>query len=1098
LSFGQQRLWVLHELFPGSYSYNVPVAFRLTGDLDIPALRAALSGMVARHEVLRSRYHAGEDGAPVQLISPPAPVPLPVTEIAGAPGTRPAAARRLAGRRAKTPFDLAAAPPLRAELLRLGPRDHVLLLVIHHIAADHWSLSVLADEISARYPAELGRPAGTSAAGQPAAEPAAEPGELPQYADYAARQRARLAAGEYGRHLAYWRHQLDGVAAQPVPGDRPRPAVPSPAGRRASVTLPAELCAQLRRVYLAARVSLFMTMLAALQVLLARYTGSTDVTVGNAVADRSDPEFENLIGFFVNTVVLRADLSGDPTFTELLNRARDSVFAGHEHQDLPFEKIVEVLAPDRDLSQAPLFTVAMSYLGSAARLPRLPGVTVTEFAFPAGLVRFDLDVFVTEAAGSVTVAVDYRSDLFDRRTIEGLLGHYVHVLGAAARAPGTPVSRLALAGPAQARRVAGLGTAPASHPVAPLVPELIAGHGRRAPAAPAVRHGDAVVSYAELDERAGRLARRLRRLGIGPDQLVGVCADRSPELIVAMLGVLKADGAYLPLDPDYPAARLAYMVRDSRVRVIVATGPAADRLPPGPARVLRLDAGTGADEGDGAADGTSMGPAAGPANLAYAIYTSGSTGQPKGVLIEHASLLNLCHWHAGRYRPGPGDRVTMVAAQSFDASVWEVWPALAAGACVCVADARTRSDPALLAAWLRAQDAALTFLPTPMAELLLAAPDAGTLPVRALLTGGDVLTRRPSAGLPYPVVNHYGPTECTVVATAGTVTPAKGSGSATAGRARPPGIGGPVDNARVRVLDAAMAPVPVGVPGELYIGGAVLARGYLHRPGLTAERFTCDPAGPPGSRLYRTGDRARWRADGTLEFLGRADRQVKLRGHRIEPAEIEARLAEHPAIAEAAVTVRAGAGGRRLVAYVVPGPPGRPAPQPAQVRAWLRDQLPDYLVPETVTLLSRLPVTPSGKLDYAALPEPAAAKAGPGAPPRTDTERRVAALFDEVLGRAGTGRDDDFFDLGGHSMLAATLIGRVRQDLGVRLSLRSVFRSPTVAGLSAAIAGQGPRPAPDQVSRDLLSRLSALPADQALALLGGAAAASGAGERAEP
>ena len=687
-----------------------------------------------------------------------------------------------------------------------------------------------------------------------------------------------------------------------------------------------------------------------------------------------------------------------------------------------------------------MFGVALSYLNTPPGRMRPAGLAVRELSFDARTVRFDLDVFMRDREGGIAVDVDYRTDLFDEATIQRLLDHFVRLLAAAADRPEAPISRLPLSGTQERIELEALGTRPVVHPVAPLVHELVADWARRRPDALAVRDAHSTLTYGELDAMANRLAASLRDRGAARDVLVDVLVDRSVEFVVALLAVLKAGAAYLPLDPSYPDARLADMLDDSRAPLVVTTSALAGRLTdPGPV-VLRLDR-----DVDLSASGPGFASVpVEPGDLAYVIYTSGSTGRPKGVLIEHRGLLNLCHWHVRQYAVTPADRGTLVAAQGFDASVWELWPYLAAGACVCVADETTRSDPTLLARWLIDQGATLTFLATPMAEAVLAGELAADLPVRAVLTGGDQLRQRPRPALPYVLVNHYGPTECTVVATASTVADATSAQG-------PAAIGGPIDNVRLYLLDEHRAPVPRGVSGELYLGGVQLARGYLNRPELTADRFVPDPFGPPGSRLYRTSDLARWRTDGELEFLGRADRQVKIRGHRIEPGEIETRLRAYPPVAEAVVVaLGAGTTDRRLVGYVVPIP-GREA-DPDGLRRWLRERLPDYMVPAQFVTLPALPITASGKVDRARLPEPAAD--GPAreyVAPRDDVERAIAALFAEILGRETIGIHDDFFDLGGHSLRAAELTAGLRRDFGVDLSMRAVFTGPTVADLAVAL-----------------------------------------------
>jgi amino acid adenylation domain-containing protein len=1069
LSFAQQRLLIMYQIFPDSPFYHVPIAYRLKGAVDIAALEQSFTDLVARHNVLRSCYRSGDDGALLQVIKQPWQVRLPVTEInATTDQDRITKARQVVADHSRVLFDLSSGPVIRAELLRLAADDHILLVVIHHIVADHWSLGVVADEISALYTARLqGRPAPADAV----------PRLLRQYADYAELQAARLGNGEFERHLSYWREQLAGLVSPIIPGDWPRPAMPDFVGRHAALTMPPEVMAAVRRFARDARVTVFVIMLAGLKVLLSRYCGTGDMAIGCAMANRSDPEFEPLIGAFVDTVVLRTDLSDDPTFADLVRRVQRVTVAAYDHRDLPFEKLVEVFAPDRDLSHTPFFTVAVSYLSAPNSAFRLPGLVAERFGFDAGIVRFDLDVFVSESQGAVAVDADYRADLFEQRTVERMLEQYARLLGAAAQNPSIPVSQLTLHDQADLEHVTRLGDNVRPHRAQPLVHELVAENAARTPQAPAVVFGDHIVSYAELDRRAERIAERLRGHGVKPDMLVGVGLERSAEVIVAMLGVLKAGAGYLALDPDHPADRLAYMVRDSGIGIVLAKPSAVSTAKFGDALIVDPDD----DPAPAVLPGNRRHQAARPANLAYAIYTSGSTGLPKGVLAEHRGLANLCRWHNDRFMVTAANAGTLVSALSFDASVWEIWPYLIAGARVRIADAAARTDPDLLSAWLRETGATIMFASTPMAELLMARPDAPELPLRALLTGGDALRRRPPADVGFELVNQYGPTECTVVATSGVVLPA----AASAARAKAPDIGRPIHNARTAVLDRHMRPVPVGLVGELYVGGAGVARGYLGRPGLTAERFVPDPSGPPGSRLYRTGDLVRWREDGTLEFRGRTDRQVKIRGYRIEPGEIEARLCAHPHVTDATVTVVSAADRpetRRLAAYVTTVDGSEPGP--GELRAFLRGLLPDYMVPASFTVLPALPVTRSGKIDYAALPDPpAAADQAAYRPPNNVTQQRLQAIFNQVFERETTSVDDDFFDLGGHSVLAVMLVSRIHREFGVKLPVRSVFAAPTIEALAQTITIALDGLDAADVDRQLRERLSAMPEAQVRDLL---------------
>ncbi|MGH3168285.1 MAG: non-ribosomal peptide synthetase, partial [Trebonia sp.] len=709
-------------------------------------------------------------------------------------------------------------------------------------------------------------------------------------------------------------------------------------------------------------------------------------------------------------------------------------------------ELVRAVAPRRAPDINPLFTVALSYLNVPRYHLRMNGLRVEEVSFDAGRVRFDLDLFMREHQGAVEIDVDYRADLFDEQTITRFLKHYLQLLGAAAERPDVPVADLGFMDSADHAELARLGSRDVTYPAAPLVHERIAERARTHPHAAAVHDSRRTLTYSELDGLADGIARRLMETPPRPGEVVAVLLERSAEFAAALLAVLKTGAAYLPLDPAQPHARLAGMLEDGGARTLVTTpalargvaGPHTRVVPPVP---LPRDGGTDA--------GCPCGEA-GPEDTAYVIYTSGSTGQPKGVLVTHSGLLNLCHWHIGRYGISPADRGTMTAGLGFDATVWELWPYLVAGASVAIADDATRSDPARITRWLIDEGATMTFLPTPLAEAVLEESEARRLPVRYLLTGGDRLRARPSPSLPFTVVNHYGPTECTVVASAGEVADTR-TGQGT------PSIGRPIDNVGVYLLDRRRRPVPRGAVGRIFLGGVQLARGYLNRDELTRERFVRAPE--DGRRLYDTGDLARWRNDGTLEFIGRGDRQLKIRGFRIEPGEIEAQIQAHPAVGEAVVTLR-GEGGAgkapRLIAYLSPAAGSAAAGSaavPAELRQWLRGRLPEYMVPGNYVTVPGFPMTPNGKIDYAALPDPGDDDAGAGqyVAPRDDLEGALADIFSEILGRDVVGIRDSFFDLGGHSLLAVRLASRLWREFGVEVPVPAIFSGPTVEDLAVTL-----------------------------------------------
>ncbi|HEV2736376.1 MAG TPA: amino acid adenylation domain-containing protein, partial [Longimicrobiaceae bacterium] len=1033
LSFAQQRLWFLDRMAPGGAAYNVPSAVRLDGTLDPAALERSVGALVRRHEALRTVFAAGEAG-PVQVVLPAMRVPLEAADLGALPpDAREAEAARLLRREARRPFDLAAGPLLRTVLVRLEPERHLLLLVSHHVVTDGWSLRVMLRDLSALYAARAG-----------GVEPSLPP--LPvQYPDYAAWQRERLQGALLREQLDYWTSHLRGAPpALELPADRPRPAVQSFEGAWHRFRVPAATTDPLRRLARREQATLFMVFLAAFDVLLSRLTGQTDVVVGTPIANRGRPETAELVGFFANTLAMRADLSGDPTFPRALRGVRRTALGAYEHEELPFERLVEELNPERDLSRTVVFQVAFSFdaADAASAQPlRLPGLEMAPADVDPGLSAFDLTLRLESGAHGVAGVAEYATALFDAGTVERMAECFAVLVEGIAAAPDRRLSELPLLREAERLRLAAWSAGPAAGPAEGTVHERFGARARLAPDALAVESAGDAPTCAELEARANRLAHHLRGRGVGPETRVGICLEPGTERVVAMLGVLKAGGAYLPLDPEYPAERLAWMLEDAAAPVLVARSGTADRLSADGVRtVVLLDA-----DADRIAAESAEAPVAAvdPGNLAYVVYTSGSTGRPKGVMVSHAALLNLCAWHGRAFGVTAADRAAQLASFSFDAAVWETWPYLLAGASLHPVDAETRASPEALRALLLERGITLTFAPTALAEALLGLEWPERTPLRALLTGGDALRVRPRPGLPFALVNDYGPTEAAVVATSGAVD----AGEA----ARAPSIGRPIDGVTVRVLDPHGGPVPTGVAGELYVGGAGVARGYLGRPALTAETFVPDAfSGEWGARMYRTGDRARWLADGELEFLGRTDRQVKVRGFRIEPGEVEAALSMQPGVREAAVEVRDGPGGKRLVGYVVAAEGS--AVDAAGVRAGLRERLPDPMVPAALVVLDRMPLTPAGKLDRAALPEPDSV----GTPsartaPATPTELLLADVWAEVLGGERPAPGDDFFALGGHSLLAARVVSRVRETLGVAIPVRALFEAPTLGGLAGRV-----------------------------------------------
>ncbi len=1036
LSFAQQRLWFLDSVRPGTAIYNLTQAYELRGGLAAAVLGAALAEVVRRHEALRTRFvTTPETGGPRQVVAPPAerPQPLPVVDLAGLPEpARSAEAERLADAESRRPYDLQRGPLLRASLLRLGGDEHRLLLGMHHIISDGWSVGVLVEEVSALYRA--------LAAGEPSPLP-----PLPvQYPDFAAWQRRCLQGVALEKQLAWWRERLAGApAVLELPGDRPRPAVASLAGGVARLALGAGLTADIGALSRRSGATPFMTFLAAFQALLHRYSGQEDLVVGSPVAGRGRLELERLIGLFVNMLSLRADLSGDPSFHRLLAAVRETALGAYTHQDLPFDRLVEELSPDRDAARTPVFQVVVALQEANPRPDLGPGIATAAAALPSGTAKFDLAVFLERGPDGVTAVAEHAADLFDGATVRRLLGHFRVLLAGIVADPGVALSALPLLAPDEHQQVVtDWNRTAAEIPDAPAHVRF-AERARRTPQALAVAAGSRTLTYGELDAQARRLAAGLRRRGVGAEEVVALLLERSPELVTAALAVLQAGGAYLPIDPAYPKDRVLHMLRDSGARALVTTGERWAELEDvhagPPFQVIRLDLEEGLEEA-----GLERLAAPEPEALAYVIYTSGSTGLPKGTELRHRGLSNLCAWHLRTHGLGPQDRTSLLAGPGFDASVWEMWPPLVAGASLHVPPAEVARDPSALLPWLAEQGITVAFLPTPLAEAALTEPVPERLALRALLTGGDRLRRRPAAGMPFALVNHYGPTESTVVATAGVVAP-EGD--------RLPDIGGAIANTRVYVLGRALQPLPAGVAGELCVAGEGLARGYRGRPETTAERFLPDPFGPPGRRLYRTGDLVRRLPGGGLDFLGRIDHQVKIRGFRIELGEIEAALQDLPGVAAAAVLAREDhAGERRLAAYVV-----APAATAEELREALLRRLPEPMVPAAWVFLDEMPLTANGKLDRRALaaiapPEPDGAAADDA---RNPIEEIVGDLFVEVLGLERTlGIEEDFFRLGGHSLLVVHLASRLRAAFGVDLELTAIFDRPTVAGVAALVAAE--------------------------------------------
>jgi amino acid adenylation domain-containing protein len=1050
LSFSQERLWFLDQYQPGSAFYNVPVALSLAGPLDVPALHASLNEIVRRHEVLRTTF-AVRDGQPVQVIASAQSVPLPLTDLQHLPDNdRTAAAQRHASAEAQRPFDLAQGPLFRAGLLRLAPQEHMLLFTMHHSVTDGWSLGVLVRELAALYLAFC--------AGRPSPLPA-----LPlQYADYAVWQRQWLQGEVLERQLAYWEERLTGLPVFNLPTDRPRPAAQRFRGAAQTFAIAPPGRDRLQALARQEGVTPYMVLLAAFQVVLGRYSGQEDIVVGTPVANRSRAELEGLIGFFVNTLVLRTELSGNPSFRQVLRRVREAALGAYAHPDLPFEKLVAEVQPVRDPSRNPLFQVMFALQNPLKESLKLPDLQISRMPIPTTTTQFDLSLVLRETPHGLLGWLEHDTDLFDEATAQRMAAVYQRLLGSALANPERRIADLPLLGEAERRQV----LVEWAGPRAELAPSGCLHQGfesqvERVPDAVALVDGTQHLTYRELNRRANQLAHRLRSMGIGPEQCVALCLERSMVQVVGVLAVLKAGGAYVPLDPAYPGERLQLLHRDSQAQVVVTQTRFADSFAGSNVHTLYLDAEAAslAAESDRNPPCTVM-----PENLAYIIYTSGSTGKPKGCLVTHHNVVRLLQATASSYRFDERDVWTLFHSYAFDFSVWELWGALAfGGRLVVVPYLTSRSPRAFYELLCEQRVTVLNQTPSAFYQLVQAEESPGADPrlaLRLIIFGGEALDvsrlrswfARHGEDSPR-LVNMYGITETTVHVTYGPLT--------TADTAKSLGspIGRPLSDLRAYVLDGRFQPVPVGVPGELFVGGGGLARGYLRAPDFTAERFLPDPFGSgQGARLYRTGDQVRWRADGSLEFLGRVDHQLKIHGYRIEPGEIEVVLRSHPAVHQAVVVAREDTpGNKRLVAYVVAGPDS--AVPASDLRQLTQQKLPEYMRPAAFIFLDALPLTEHGKLNRATLPSPEPMRPVHDTPlvaPRTGLEHLLTAVWGEVLHVREIGVEDNFFDSGGNSIQAALVINQLQQRLGEPVAVSALFETPTIAGFADYVRKQFP------------------------------------------
>lgn len=1054
-SYSQQRLWFIDQLEPDNSAYHISDAISFTGAFDHSALERALNEIARRHESLRTTFSAN-DGQPVQVVSPPQPRTLPVVDLSHLPDDeRQTELQRLSDEAASRSFNLATGPLWRAELVRLSADEHVLLLTVHHIISDAWSMQLMTSELAA-----------LQAAYSRGEESPFE--ELPiQYADFAVWQREWLQGEELEQQLNYWREQLMGMPeVLKLPADKPRPVVLSAEGAMQPLGVSKRLTERLKLLSQREGVTLFMTLLAAFKTLLYRYTGEEDIVVGSPVTNRARQELEPLIGFFTNTLVLRTDLSGDPSFRELLGRVKEVCFGAYAHQDLPFEKLVEELHPERSLSHAALVQVQFQLLSNPASAEdEAPGWEAEvdddagqdEMVVVSGTAISEIGIDFFESGGGLTGRIEYSTDLFEHTTIKRMIGHFGMLLEAIADEPGRRLSELQLMTEAEQRRLLVEWNKTAREfPADKCLHQLFESQAERAPEAIAIISEQERLSYGELNARANKLAHYLRRLGVGREVTVAFCLERSADAIVAILGILKAGGVCVPLDPDYPEQRIAFMLKDSAATLLLTRQQFLPGIAESSTRIVRLDVERETINGE---SGENPDVEMSAENLAFVIYTSGSTGQSKGVTLNHQGLVNRLTWGQEFYRLTADDRILQFFSYCFDFGVWEVFATLTAGTGLVLARPGGQQDASYLARLMAEQKVSIVGCVPSMFDVLLDEPEISRcVSLRKVLCGGEVLSlelqerflqRLPDAELQ----NTYGPTEASIDVTYWVCRKEDEQSIVP--------LGHPVANTQLYLLDVYLHPVPVGVPGELYIGGVSLARGYLNRAALTAEKFVPDPfGGRPGARLYRTGDLARYRTDGAIEFLGRIDQQVKIRGFRIEPGEIEAALGNHPAVREAVVLARDGvADGKRLVAYLVSDGNGTShnGELQSELRRFLRERLPEYMIPSAFVQLESWPLTPNGKINRRALPEPTEAYFHAGASyvaPRTEMERAIAGIWQELFGMNQISVDSNFFELGGHSLIMVRVHSRLREALHREIPLIELFRYPTIISLAKSLSGE--------------------------------------------
>jgi aspartate racemase len=1042
LSFYQQGLWVLSQLMPETSLYHVPKAVRLTGALDVAALKKTLNHLVERHEALRTTFGTTE-GVPMQVVREQLELELPLVDLSELDeAERELESARVLRDETRRPFDLAQGPLIRALLVRLAEDEHILLIAMHHIITDGWSIGIMHREVMDLYEA--------FSSGRPSPLP-----ELKiQYPDYALWHRQWFQGEVYESQLAYWKDQFKTLPPPlELPTDHPRPSMQAHRAFRGSkrkLTLSKELSRKLKELCQKEETTLFMVLLAAYQVLLHRYTGEEDIVVGSPIAGRCLAETEGLIGLFVNALALRVDLSGNPSFRELLGRVKEVALGGYANQDLPFEALVKAVQPDRTLARNPLFQVMFVLQSEAIPTLELPGLTVSHVQVENVVANFDLTLDAVERDGQLECMLESNADLFDHDTISRLLGHFENLLESIVASPAQKLSDLVLLTEVEKNQLlSDWKNTATDYPRDACVNELFAQQVARTPDAIAVEYGNDRLTFNELNRRANQLAHYLRRLGVGPDVPVGVRMERSVEMMVTLVAIVKAGGAYLPLDLSYPEARVAFMLADAQVPVLITQKELRDSLPENNAKAICIDEISEILDRESVDNPTNLGN---PDNLIYIIYTSGSTGTPKGVSIPHRAVTRLV-LNTNYVELTPSDRIAQASNASFDAATFEIWGAFLTGARLVGIDKELALSPKRFAAELKQKQISVMFLTTALFnQIAKDVPDAFSS-LRQLMFGGEAVDPQwvrevLAKGAPERLLHVYGPTETTTFATWHLI-------DAVDPDAVTIPIGRPIANTRTYILDRHLKPAPIGIKGELYVGGDGLAREYLNRVELTAEKFVTNPFDRE-SYLYRTGDIARYLPDGTIEFAGRVDHQVKIRGFRIELGEVESRILENPEVQEAVVVVLDWAGDSRLAAYLVPAP--NSSPTAAKLRSFLQQTLPDYMIPASFVILEAMPLTPNGKVNRKALPAPDSTRtelAKTFAAPQDELELKLAKLWERVLGLGQIGIDDNFFELGGHSLLAVRLFALIEKSFGKNLPLATLFQAPTIRSLAEVLRKDG-------------------------------------------